>query len=377
MRIGFDIRPFLKEETGVGVYLKNLLFSLSRIDRDNEYFLFSSSFKDRFPSEKIPPFAKRNFRDFHCPVKAVNFFWYHLKWPPLDKLFRTELDLTHSPTPLILPAKGRKITTVCDLFFWDFPELADREARKRFLKGIRASLERAQGIITISHFTRKQLLDRFSLEPDKVKVIHLGLDRGFWENIQPEESVQSLSRLNIPSTFLLFVGALEPRKNLVRLLEGLKVVHEKFGEIPLVLAGRSGEDSARVIAKIQELKLEKKVILTGYLTREDLRNLYRSASAFIFPSLCEGFGLPLLEAMAAGVPIAASRASALPEVADDAALFFDPFDPEDMAEKIIKMLDDEDLKRTLVEKGKTRVQDFDWRTTAQETLEFYQYVFEK
>ena len=120
MRIGFDVRPFLKEETGIGIYFKNLLFSLSQIDQDNEYYLFSSSFKDRFLTHKIPPFSRMRFRDFPIPVKAVSFFWNKLGWPPLDYFFKTGLDLTHSPSPLILPTKGKKVITVYDLFFMDF-----------------------------------------------------------------------------------------------------------------------------------------------------------------------------------------------------------------------------------------------------------------
>ncbi|MCX6559940.1 MAG: hypothetical protein NTZ26_05435, partial [Candidatus Aminicenantes bacterium] len=115
MRIGFDLRPFLKEETGVGVYLKNLLFELARIDREDEFFLFSASWKDRFPTAKIPPFAQCHFLDKKWPVRMVNFLWQDLGRPSLDALFGTRLDLTHSATPLPLPTKGRAIVTVCDL----------------------------------------------------------------------------------------------------------------------------------------------------------------------------------------------------------------------------------------------------------------------
>ena len=374
MRIGFDIRPFLKEETGVGVYFKNLLFSLSEIDQENEYFLFSSSLKDRFLPTNVPPFAKLNYCDFHFPVKAVNFFWYKTGWPPLDYFFRTRLDLTHSPTPLILPTRGKKIVTVYDLFFMDYPNMADRLAKRNFFNKIADSVHEADCIVAISMFTKERLQERFSIESSKVKVIYLGIDRDLWKEISEEELKRVRSIYKLPSSFLPFVGALEPRKNLLNLVEALKIVHEKFEAIPLVLVGRKGQDHKNVMEKIKKFKLESWVSWVGYVKEKELKSFYRLASLFVLPSLCEGFGLPLLEAMACQVPIIISKTSALPEIAQDAALYFDPHKPEDIAEKITLALQDEDLKGRLVAKGQKRVLDFDRRTTALETLKLYQSI---
>lgn len=374
MRIGFDIRPFLKEETGVGVYFKNLLFYLSEIDQDNEYFLFSSSLKDRFLPTNVPPFVKLNFCDFHFPVKAVNFFWYKTGWPPLDYFFRTRLDLTHSPTPLILPTRGKKIVTVYDLFFMDYPNMADRLAKRNFFNKIEYSVHEADSIVTISMFTKKRLQERFDIESSKIKVIYLGIDRDVWKEISEEDLERVRSIYNLPSSFLLFVGALEPRKNLLNLVEALKIVHEKFEAIPLVLVGRKGQDYKNVMERIRKFKLESWVSWVGYVEGKELKSFYRLASLFVLPSLCEGFGLPLLEAMACQVPIVISKTSALPEIAQDAAIYFDPHKPEDIAEKIILALQDEDLKERLVAKGEKRVLDFDWRATARGTLKLYQSI---
>jgi len=377
MRIGFDLRPFLKEETGVGIYFKNLLFHLAQIDNKNEYFLFSSSWKDRFPARKIPALARKDCRDFRIPVRAVNFFWNRLGWPPLDYFFRKELDLTHSPTPLLLPTKGKKIVTVHDLFFMDFPEKASREARRDFFKRTKNSLERADGIVTISRFTKNALRDKFNIPEEKVKVIYLGLDHKFWEDIAPSELEETRRKFDLPSSFILFVGALEPRKNLLNLIEALKIIHNKYKKIQLVIVGPKGEDYKNLEERIGQNRLENWVKILGYLPEKEVRNLYHLASVFAFPSLCEGFGFPLLEAMASGLPIAASSASAIPEVARDAALYFRPEDPENIAEKIVLLLKDENLRRSLQAKGKKRALDFDWKTTASETLSFYQAIFEK
>ncbi|MGD8537835.1 MAG: glycosyltransferase family 1 protein [Candidatus Aminicenantes bacterium] len=371
MRVGFDVRPFLKEETGVGIYFKNLLFALAAIDRENEYFLFSSSWKDRFDPRKIPPFAHKHFRDLRYPVRMINFLWYKLGWPSIDLFYKTRLDLAHSPTPLVLPSGGKKIVTVYDLCFLEYPHLSDDESRHVFSSRIEHSLHRADKIITISHFSREQILKRFSVKKDKIHVTHLGIDRSFWRDITREEMERIRLNFHLPSSYLLFVGAQEPRKNILRLIEALKIVHNQYRKIPLVLAGRAGKDSALVMDRIKTYDLEKWIYMTGYTNDFELRGLYRSATAFVFPSICEGFGLPLLEAMASGIPIVASEAPALPEICRDAALFFDPEHPENIADVIIRVLKNADLREDLVKKGEQRVLDFSWEATAKETLSIY------
>lgn len=374
MRIGFDVRPFLKEETGVGIYYKNLLFSLAQIDRSNEYFFFSSSLKDRFPSSKIPPFGNRNFRDFAFPVRIVNCFWYRLRWPPLDFFFRTKLDLTHSPTPLILPTQGKKIVTVYDLCFLDFPHLADKETRKNFLHSTEDSLLKADGIVTISRFTKEQLLEKFAVEESKVKVVYLGIDHGCWQDFSSDELAKTESHYSLPSSFLLFVGALEKRKNLLNLIRALKIIHKRQKKIPLVLAGRKGEEYQRLKDEIRKQSLEPWVKMLGYVPETELKNIYRLASLLVFPSFCEGFGLPVLEAMASGLPVVASQIKGIEEVAQDAALYFDPQDHAEIAEKILLALEDKSLCQKIVARGKKRALDFDWEKTAAETLGFYEEV---
>jgi len=377
MRIGFDIRPFLREETGVGVYFKNLLFSLSDIDPENKYYLFTSSWKDRFQAYKIPSFSKMQFRDFQFPVRVMNFLWYKMGWPHLDFFFRTRLDLTHSPTPLLLPSRGKKIVTVYDLFFMDRPHEANKEARQNFRHKIAGALQRADGIVTISRFTKNHLLERFHLDPAKIKVVYLGLDRTFWKTATRPEQNSVLTHFKLPSQFLLFVGALERRKNLVTLLKAFKTVRRRHNKLHLVLAGRKGEDTKNILRTIQELKIERRVKLTGYCSEQELRSLYSAAALFVFPSFHEGFGLPMVEAMACSVPVAASRISAIPEIGQNAVDYFDPGNPEDMARSIMTVLEDTTLRKSLISRGKKRSAEFSWRTTAEQTLSFYQKVMEQ
>ena len=374
MRLGFDLRPFLTHETGVGVYFRNLLFELARLDRENEYCLFSASWKDRFAPDRLPPFARRRVRDLRVPVRAVNFAWYRLGRPRLDWIFGAPLDLTHSPTPLPLPTRGRKIVTVCDLFFMDYPGKADAEARRHFLKRTAESLRAADGVVTISEFTAAALRERFGLDAAKIIVTPLGLSRPFLEDAPPGGEEATRRTYALPEEFLLFVGATEPRKNLPRLIEALSIVRKTYRPVPLVIVGREGGDQARVLAEIKARGLEGGVRFLGYLPEPEVRALYRAAAAFVFPSYCEGFGLPLLEAMACGLPSAASGVSALPEVGGDAALYFRPEDPGDIAAKIIRLLSDRDLRADLRARGRARARAFTWEKTAAATLAFYREV---
>jgi glycosyltransferase involved in cell wall biosynthesis len=374
MRIGADVRPFLEKETGVGVYFRNLLFRLAARDRENEYYLFSSSWKTRFRPERIPPFARGRFRDFRIPVRAVNWLWRNWSRPSLDALFGVRLDLAHSPTPLVLPTRGRKIVTVYDLFFLDEPERADREARRIFQRRVGASLKQADGVLTISEFTRRALLDRFPLDERRVRTTHLGVDDAFRGEPDPADLERVRAELNLPRRFLLFVGASEPRKNLAGLVEALGLVRAGGLDVGLVVAGRPGDDEARVREAVARNGLESHVRFAGYLSDPDVRILYRLAAALVLPSFSEGFGLPVVEAMASGTPVVCSAAGALPEVAGSAAHYFDPRDPRDIAAQAAAVLDDAAMRGRLIAEGLRRSRDFDWGRTAADTLAFYEEV---
>jgi len=377
MRIGYDLRPFLRAETGVGTYLRNLLFQLARFDTVNEYYLFSASWKDRFLEEKIPPLARKKMCDRRLPVRLLNFFWYRWPWPRLDWFFGTSLDLTHSATPLILPTRGKKIITIYDLYFLDSPQRAGVEAGKFFFRRVADSIREADGVITFSRFTREEMIARFDPEPAKIEVILPGLDPAFEQDVTPSELERVRQKFRLPPAFLLFVGAQESRKNLLGLLDCLAILHRSGKKIPLVLVGPAGLDSERLQTRAKELELSGWVRQLGYMDQTELRSVYRLASAFVFPSFREGFGFPLLEAMASGLPVVASTAPAIPEVCGDGAVFFNPEDAEEMARQILLVLDDIQAREGLVARGRRRAKDFSWEAAARHTLAFYHAVMER
>lgn len=374
MRIGLDLRPFLKEETGIGVYFKNLLYSLAQIDQKNEYFLFSASWKDRFPREKVPYFSGVSFQDFRFPVGLMDKFWYTIQWPTLDVLFHSRLDLTHSPTPLVLPTRGKKIVTIHDLFFWDHSRLTDEHTQRTFLKRAFHSLRQADGVIVVSRFVKDEVLKKFALDEAKVKVIYHGVPSQFLSKMPLSQEKAVREKFKLPAEFIMYVGTIEPRKNLTTLIQALRVVHDEHGRIPLVIVGRKGTDFQNVMTSVRQNNLESGVRILDYISDEEVRVLYSLASVFVLPSWYEGFGIPLLEAMASDVAVVCSEASALPEVAQDAALYFDPYKPDDAADCIIRVLRDESLRDQLIARGRERIKDFRWEKAAAETLQFYQTV---
>lgn len=377
MRIGFDIRPFLKKETGVGIYLKNLLSYLAKIDQQNEYYLFSTSWKDRFPPHNIPEFRRMHFREFRFPVKAIDFSWHKLGCPKMDYFFKTNLDLTHSHTPLPLPTKGKKVVTIHDLYFMNYPHKVDRQAGRHFKNQIRGSLDRTDGIITVSESTKNELLERLSVERKKIKVIYHGLDPAFRIPVSHEQKEEVREKFSLPQSFLLFVGSTQPRKNLSKLLEAFPLIRKKHPQVHLVIAGPQGKEHQHIQKKIRRDHLHSRIRITGYVSKTELKALYCLASIFVFPSFCEGFGLPLIEAMATGLPLVVSHNSAIPEVVGDAGVYFNPNDPEEMAEKVILLLEDNSLRQRLIKEGYRRASHFDWKVTASETLSFYHSLIEE
>jgi glycosyltransferase involved in cell wall biosynthesis len=217
-------------------------------------------------------------------------------------------------------------------------------------------------------------VERFDLDKKKTRVIHHGIDLEKWEEEGRESQERTKKAFALPSEFLLFVGAQEPRKNLPRLLQALPIIHERYGKIPLVLVGRRGLDTDNLDKIIREMGLDPWVKRVGYVNEVELKDFYRLASVFVFPSSREGFGLPLLEAMACGLPVVASSTSAMPEVAQDAAMYIDPNNPEDLATKIIHVLENPGVKEKLVLAGKNRVRSFSWERAARETVSFYEDV---
>jgi len=364
MKIGFDIRPFLSGETGVGVYFKNLLNAMSKLERDDVFYLLSSSFKERFPSELIPDFKNRKFKDLRIPVSVLNLLWFRFSFPPLGIFFGEKLDLIHSPNPLIIPGIGKKIITIHDISFIDTPELASLEATKYFSNKIEKSIKKADGVIAVSHFTRSRIGNIFGGKAaDKVTVIYHGSEI--------DEIIEEKPLFTIPKNYFLFVGTVEPRKNLSTLIKGFSLIKEKNVGMKLILAGREGTRSSEILRLISDLKLEKDIITTGYIKREELKFLFKNAIALVFPSHYEGFGLPVLEAASLGIPSLVSDIEVFREIFKDYPLYFEKDNPKSLCNTMNLIISNKKLRNKkkveAIETGKK----FSWEKSAKETLSLY------
>jgi len=263
--------------------------------------------------------------------------------------------------------EGPTLITVCDLSFIRHPEWHPKDRVRHFQKFCLTELSEADAIITISEFSKKEIMELLGIAPTKIYVTHLGVDQSFTPNGEKMEG--------LPNRYILFVGNLEPRKNLVTLLHAYRSLSRDLRErYPLVIAGASGWLTKELKKVLHSFQGDEKPILTGYVPQDLLPNLYRGASLFIFPSFYEGFGLPVIEAMASGIPVVASDTTSLPEVVGDAGVLVNPYDMDEWKTAIVEVLGDEKRRMKMSEKGLERAKLFSWDKCARETLAIYETV---
>jgi glycosyltransferase involved in cell wall biosynthesis len=294
--------------------------------------------------------------------------WTHLRlsW----EMARRPPDLLFVPAhvlPIVHPR--RSVVTIHDLGYLYYPE-AHRLLDRLYLDlSTRYNARAATHLIADSSATKRDLIERYGTEPDKITVVYPGYDNTVFQLVQDEKAIGSVkARYGIAGDYALFVGTLQPRKNLIRLMEAFSNIQYPISNIQLVIAGKKGWLYREIFQQVEKLGLEGKVVFTGYVPGGDLPALLSGARLFVFPSLYEGFGLPVLEAMACGTPVVCSNVSSLPEVAGDAAILVDPLDVEGLAAALERVLGDEELRAELIERGFERVRKFSWERCARETL---------
>jgi len=367
MNIGYDIRSFLTNETGIGIYFKNLINTIIEKEQSNNYFLFSSSYKERFNRSKLSDTASFTLKDTKIPVSILNLLWYRFKLLHFEFFFKNKIDLVHSPVPAIIPGKHKNIITVHDLCLFDRPELVSIETINNFRKDMLYSLNKADGIIAVSKFTKNRILNNFGRHfYSKIRVIYHGSD---FDLVKSKKIA-----LNLPEKYLLFVGTIEPRKNIISILHSLDKIINIHKDIKLVICGSMGWDSKEVFDLLDKKIKEKKVILFEYLKRSELKYIYSKARFLVFPSIYEGFGLPILEAAYNGIPVVCSDIPVFREIFDNFPVYFNLNDPDDISLKINELLSDNKKyqeKKKITEKIRLK---YTWKEAARETLAFYKEV---
>ncbi len=359
MRIGIDVSVLREKARGVGHYLVNIISRFHKFAENDKFYLYS------------PKPIAYDFSDL--PDKHLRWgktilpgaFWLQTQAKRFIK--KDRLDVFFGPAhilPLRLPAGMRKILAVHDLVSILYPQTMANYNRFVHHLFFKESVKQSDQLITMSEYTKQSLIDNFHICHEKITVIYEGVSSIFQP--LPKEKVQEvLQRYQITKPFFLAVGTLEPRKNYPVLLHAFRNFANDY---ILVIIGKKGWKAADIYQTIRTLQLEDKVKILGYVNINELPSFYNGAEIFIFPSIYEGFGLPLVEAMACGAPVICSNASCLSEIGGDAVKYFHPCDSEELKAKIQELLQSPQLRQELQEKGKNRARKFDWDLTAQKTL---------
>jgi glycosyltransferase involved in cell wall biosynthesis len=367
MLIGIDAsRTTTARRTGTETYSLYLIRELLALNRRHHVRLY---FNQPPPPGLIPGDADLRVIPFPRLWTHGRLAWELVARPP-DLLF-----VPAHVLPLVHPR--RSVVTVHDLGYLYYPQ-AHTLSQNLYLRwSTRHNARSAARILADSEATRQDLIRHYHIPREKIVVVHPGRDEALAPVSDPAILDATAARygLSAAGCYLLYVGTLHPRKNLVRLVQAFALAAGELDPaVQLVLAGKRGWLHDQIFAQVQQSGVQDRVVLTGYVPREDLPALMSGALAFVFPSLYEGFGLPVLEAMACGTPVLCSRASSLPEVAGDAALLVDPLDTAALAAALRRIVTDESLRRTLVERGFDQVRRFSWRRCARETLDVLEEV---
>lgn len=372
MRIGIDYTPALRERAGIGRFTRELVRALSKLDKEHEYVLVRTRDSGTLQGQDWPG----NFRICTLPLgqRAAAWMWHRLHLPlPLD-LFTGPLDLFHATDYTLPPLRrGRAIVTVHDLSFLRYPECAPPALVQYLTRAVPKAAQRADLVLVDSFFTKGEIVDLLGLPEENIEVVYGGVGPQFVPGEEGEATRRVLQQYHLDHPFLLTLGTLEPRKNMAGLLEAYALLRREADlEHHLLIGGGKGWLYQDIFRQVEQLGLEDTVRFLDYVPEEDLPALLSSAALFVYPSLYEGFGLPPLEAMACGTPVVASNASSLPEVLGDAALMVEPTSAPALASAIYRVLVDDELRGSLVDKGKVRASRFTWAAAAQKLLDLYQ-----
>ena len=370
MRVAIDARKL--HDFGIGTYIRNLLRQLARIDQHTEYVLLC-----READLGIGGQLGANFRTVLEPSPNYSLReQIHVPWV----LLRERPDVYHAPH-YVLPAAVpcRSVVTIHDCIHLMFPQYLPNRAAHAYARATMwAAARRSDRILTVSEASKRDILHFFNVPPDKIVVVYNAIDEHFWVTPSREAVDRVRERYQLDHPFVLYVGNIKPHKNLVRLIEAFAELRKSEDEdLKLLIIGDEISRLPALRRAVHQHKLHKHVRFLGYLSDDTLAILYRLASAFVFPSLYEGFGLPPLEAMASGTPVVTSNQSSMPEVTGDAAVLVDPYDVDSIVEGMRRVLDDPACAAALGKKGQERARAFSWERSVEQIRQVYQDVGER
>ena len=361
MRILVDYRPALRARTGVGEYIHTLVGAYT-VTHDDTVTLFTSSWKDR-PAPAVARELRVRVIDRRVPVSVLNYLWHRREWPPVETL-AGEFDVVHAAHPLLIPSRrAARIVTIHDLFFLLNPQHTRAEIRRDYAELSASHARRAEAVITSSAHTKRLIGQHLGVLPERIYICPPGAPT--WKALGRAPNA-------VRDGYILFLGTLEPRKNLDVLLDAYAALLRGSRRVsPLVIAGGASPDARAWLQRIAGEPLKHHIRYTGYVAHEERESLYAGARALVLPSFDEGFGLPVLEAMSAGVPVVTSNRGSLPEVVGDAGVLLDPGDVSAWADTLERLTTDSSWTTSLAGAGLERARGFTWQRSADELHRAY------
>ncbi len=377
MNINFDAVPICSDKiTGIGWCEVGQTQTLAKLhpEHEYEYSFFTSGDKERV--KRVKKFAgksiKLNTSDFSGYLYRAASTFLPI---PYSFFFGRKNDITHFFNYIVPPfVHGKKVVTVHDMVYKAFPETVRGRTRFMLETGLKRSMKRADIIVTDSEFSKSEILKYFPQHEHKIRVVPCGVDLERFHPCDEPERIPEVKRsLEINGDYFLYLGTIEPRKNLERLISAYAAFAKKIGENApkLVLAGGKGWLDNGIYSRVEKLGMTKNIIFTKYVPSEDMNPLMCGALAFVFPSIYEGFGMPPLEAMACGVPVLTSGEASLPEVTGDCAVICDAYSVKSIAQGLYRLYSDEKLRAELSRKGLERAKGFTWERSAEMLLNVY------
>jgi len=374
MKIFFDARALTNKRTsGIDEYIRLLTEKLLDIDHKNKYEFFTNGFtKSYFPKafEEKENVSRISWR---IPNKILDSLSLVFHEPKINRI--TNADIIFSPhfNLLNVSKNSKRIITFHDLSFIHFPEFYP--LRKRFWhfqQDLKRQIKEATRIIAVSDFTAQDLKNTFSVPEEKIQRIYSGINT-FYKKLPKDETLKFRESRRLKNPFLLFVGVLEPRKNIGSVIASFSALKEKyiFRDLKLVIAGKNGWLCDKIFKEASHSKSKNDIIFWGESSFEDLRFLYNTCEAFIYPSFFEGFGFPPLEAQACGAPVVISNRSSFPEIIGNSGFLVDPWRIDEQISALEELLTNNSLRSKFVERGFKNTERFSWETTAHEFLKTF------